>query len=80
MNEFLQIPGVGKTIAKDFLNIGLRSLNDLKGAYPEALYEKLCAFQGCKVDVCMLYVIRCAIYYASEEKHDPELLKWWNWK
>ncbi|NIV18422.1 MAG: pathogenicity locus, partial [Woeseiaceae bacterium] len=26
-----------------------------------------------------LYVFRCAVYYASEEDHDPELLKWWNW-
>jgi hypothetical protein len=28
----------------------------------------------------MLYVMRCAIYFASESKPDPELLKWWNWK
>ncbi|HPE85264.1 MAG: pathogenicity locus [Chlamydiia bacterium] len=80
MKEFLQIPGVGKTIAKDFWNIGLRSLNDLKDADPEELYKNLCTFQGCQVDRCMLYVFRCAVYYASEKNHDPELLKWWNWK
>ncbi|MBW8041138.1 MAG: hypothetical protein FVQ85_14200 [Planctomycetes bacterium] len=28
----------------------------------------------------MLYVIRCAIYYASNTDHDPKLLKWWNWR
>ncbi|WP_334292712.1 helix-hairpin-helix domain-containing protein [Parasporobacterium paucivorans] len=28
----------------------------------------------------MLYVFRCAVYYANEEAHDPEKLKWWNWK
>jgi hypothetical protein len=28
----------------------------------------------------VLYVFRCAVYYASHEVHDPELLKWWNWK
>ena len=80
MKEFLQIPGVGKIIAKDFWNIGLRSLNDLKDADPEELYKNLCAFQGCQVDRCMLYVFRCAVYYASVKNHDPELLKWWNWK
>lgn len=32
------------------------------------------------MDRCMLYVFRCAVYYASSEQHDPELLKWWNWK
>ncbi|MBC8473125.1 MAG: pathogenicity locus, partial [Planctomycetes bacterium] len=29
---------------------------------------------------CMLYVLRCAVYYASNTEHDPDLLKWWNWK
>ena len=77
---FQEIPGVGKTIAQDFLNIGLCSMDDLKTADPEELYMRLCAFQEQKVDRCMLYVLRCAVYYASHTKHDPELLKWWNWK
>lgn len=77
---FQTIPGVGKTIAQDFWNIGLRSLDDLKDADPEGLYARLCAFQKCKVNRCMLYVFRCAVYYASHTQHDSELLKWWNWK
>ena len=77
--EFRQIPGVGKSIAQDFWNIGLRSLDDLKGASPVDLYEKVCEYQHARVDRCMLYVLRCAIYFATEKKHDPELLKWWNW-
>ncbi|WP_394701143.1 helix-hairpin-helix domain-containing protein [uncultured Methanolobus sp.] len=32
------------------------------------------------LDRCMLYVFREAVYFASNEEHDPELLKWWNWK
>jgi Pathogenicity locus len=28
----------------------------------------------------MLYIFRSAVYYASNDSHDPELLKWWNWK
>ena len=78
--EFRQIPGVGKIIAQDFWNIGLRSINDLKNADPDALYQALCAFQHTQVDRCMLYVFRCAVYYASTKNTDPELLKWWNWK
>jgi hypothetical protein len=35
---------------------------------------------GRHVDRCVLYTFRCAVYFASESKHDPELLKWWNWK
>jgi hypothetical protein len=78
--EFRQIPGVGKIIAQDFWDIGLRSMKDLKDADPEALYLALCKYQNTKVDRCMLYVFRCAVYYASHKNHDPELLKWWTWK
>ena len=80
LKEFRKIPGVGKIIAEDFWNIGLRSLDDLKGASAEQLYETLCKFQNMHVDRCMLYVLRCAIYFASESHHQPKLLKWWNWK
>ena len=80
LNEFRQIPGVGKTIAEDLWGLGLRSLDDLKGEDAEVLYARLCALQQAQVDRCMLYVFRCAIYFATELEHDPELLKWWNWK
>lgn len=80
LKEFKQIPGVGKSIAEDLWNIGLRSVQDLKGADPEKLYRRLCIYKGSLVDRCMLYVLRCAIYYMSNDKHKPELLKWWNWK
>ncbi|MCP4049375.1 MAG: hypothetical protein GY730_01530 [bacterium] len=37
LKEFQQIPGAGKTIAKYFWHIGLRSINDLKNKNPEDL-------------------------------------------
>ena len=80
LREFRQIPGVGNRIAEDLWNLGLRSISDLKNQDPEALYMRLCALQGTRVDRCMLYVFRCAVYYASNDVHDAELLKWWNWK
>ena len=80
LKEFRQIPGVGKSIAEDLWNLGFRSVSNLKNEDPEALYTKLCAYQGAHVDRCMLYVFRCAVYYASNNVYDAELLKWWNWK
>jgi len=71
---------VGKSISRDLLDLGIRTISDLKGRSPEALYHEFCALRGTPVDHCMLYVFRCAVYFASEENHDPELLKWWNWK
>jgi hypothetical protein len=80
LKVFRQVPGVGKSIAEDLWNLGLRSVSDLKNQDPEDLYLRLCALQGTHVDRCMLYVFRCAVYYASNDIPDPELLKWWNWK
>ena len=74
------IPGVGDCIAHDLISIGISTVHDLDDRDPEDLYLQLCDKQGVKVDRCMLYVFRCAIYYATETRHDPELLKWWNWK
>ncbi len=75
-----QIPGVGKNIAQDMTNIGIHSVGQLKDQNPEKLYQKLCDFKANPVDRCMLYVLRCAVYYASNTEHDRQLLKWWNWK
>jgi len=80
LHQLEQIPGVGKTIARDMLNIGIHSIDDLKDRRAEQLYDRLCEFKASPVDRCMLYVFRCAIYYASNTDHDPELLKWENWK
>ena len=75
-----QIPGVGPKIAQDLVSIGIRSVEDLKGRSAENLYHKLCRAKGFNIDRCMLYVLRCAVYYASNTEHDPELLNWHNWK
>ena len=74
------IPGVGASIANDLWMQGYRVPSDLQGEDPEAMYNKQCELQGVKVDRCLLYVFRCAVYFASHAEHNPELLKWWNWK
>jgi len=76
------IPGVGKSIAQDLRNIGIRTVDELRGRDPEQLYDLSNQFAGCVQDRCLLYVFRCAVYYAntSPADHLPELLQWWNWK
>ena len=80
LTELRQIPGVGEKISQDLWNLGIRSVRDLKEQHPETLYDRLCLVKQMPVDRCMLYVFRCAVYYASEKHHEPELLNWWNWK
>jgi hypothetical protein len=73
------IPGVGPSITEDLNRLGIKKVSCLKNKDPEKLYTRFCALEGHPVDRCLLYVFRCAVYYASHQKRDPELLKWWNW-
>jgi len=79
-NPLTIIPGVGKSIAADLNGIGIYRVEELKNNDPEALYQKICKKQGMMIDRCLLYVMRCAVYFASHKTHDPELRKWWSWK
>ncbi len=80
LKELQKIPGVGEKAAEDLAKLGIHSVKDLKKKDPDQMFLQLCALRGERVDKCMLYVLRCAVYYASHRKHDPKLLKWWNWK
>lgn len=75
-----KIPGVGPSIEKDLHRLGIQRVEQLRGEDPQALYDRFCLLEGRSVDRCLLYVFRCAVYFASETVHDPEKLKWWNWK
>jgi nucleotidyltransferase/DNA polymerase involved in DNA repair len=70
------IPGVGNKIAEDLWTLGIRKAADLQEKDPELLYDRLCHEVGYQLDRCLLYVLRCAVYYASHDEHDPILLKW----
>lgn len=80
VDDLQTIPGVGKSIAEDLRNIGIRSVVDLKGKDPEKLFDASNRFVGSVQDRCLLYVFREAVYFAENKNPDPEKLKWWNWK
>jgi len=80
LKELQTIPGVGESLSRDLLDLGYQEIRDLKEERPENMYQNLIGLRGQHVDRCVLYVFRCAVYYASNSAHEPELLKWWNWK
>jgi hypothetical protein len=79
-DELLSVPGVGPSIALDLHDLGVHRVADLRAVDPEQLYEALCRLRGTRIDPCVLYVFRCAAYFADRRRHDPALLQWWNWK
>ncbi|MGD9872919.1 MAG: DUF4332 domain-containing protein [Kiritimatiellia bacterium] len=80
VKDLCRIPGVGLSMARDLLDLGITSVDDLVNRNPQKLYDDLSRQRGCHMDRCVLYVFRCAVYFASEPNPDPEKLKWWNWK
>lgn len=82
IKELTIIPGVGKSLATDLWNIGISSIEDLKGQNPDKLYQRSNAYAGTVQDRCVLYVFKCAVYFANTptNERETEKLKWWNWK
>ena len=78
--ELQIIPGIGKSIAQDLIDIGIFSIQDLVGKKPETLYTQSNSKAQTIQDPCLLYTFRCAVYFAEHKKHSPEKLKWWYWK
>jgi len=74
------IPSIGPKVGEMLVEIGISKVSDLRGQNPERLYEKICAYRGELMDRCVLYHFRCAVYFATNKQHKPELLKWWSWK
>src|SRR4051794_14241733 len=80
LKDLRRIPGVGPSLAQDLLSLGISRVAQLQGKNPERLYRRLEDQVGAHVDRCVLYVLRCAVYFAETKQPAPELLKWWNWK
>ncbi len=78
--EFRKIPGVGAATEQSLISLGYTTIDSLKGESPEEMYEREMHMKGCHIDRCQLYVFRLAVYYAENKDHEPEKLKWWNWK
>ena len=78
-DQLRTIPGIGPSIAADLRQLGIENPTDLRGKDPERLYARSNRLKGVVQDRCLLYAFRCAAYFSSSSRHQPELLKWWNW-
>ncbi|AHI57186.1 helix-hairpin-helix domain-containing protein [Listeria ivanovii] len=80
--DLIKLPGIGKKMVVMLNEIGVKEIADLKGKDPLKLYEATCEKRAERMDPCVLYTYRCAVYVAetAQDKQQPELRKWWNWK
>jgi len=80
LRDLQRCPGIGPSMARDLIELGIRSVDDLRGRDPEELYAGACEQRGVAVDRCVLYAFRCAVYFSETSDPDPDLLRWWRWK
>lgn len=81
MTDLTVIPGIGKKMKEYMQNIGINSVEDLKGQDPQDIYMRHCLFEGHKVDRCCLYVYRLAVEFANNNgKLPPNKQNWNDWK
>ena len=79
-SELQRIPGIGPRMEEDLVDLGIRRIRDLEDRDPAEMFEALRELRGTYLDRCVLYVFRCAVYFAETREPEPELLDWWNWK
>ncbi len=65
---------------EDFHILGISHVSNIRAQDNGVLDNDRCKEYKMKLDPCVLYTFRCAVYYAENEKHGPDLLSWWNWK
>jgi len=79
-DDLQSIPGIGPSMAQDLRDLGYFKVEDRAGQNPELMFKELRLMHGGNIDRCVLYVFRCAVYYATEKSPEPELLNWWAWQ
>jgi len=78
--ELQSLPSIGPSLALALEDLGFGTPDDLHGQDPQRMFTDLCELRGEKIDRCVLYCFRCAVYAVTSSDGDPELAKWWNWK
>ena len=76
---FQELGSVGPACAKDFVLLGFRKVEELKGQDPNVLYARLCELTRTRQDPCVLDVLRCAVAQAEHPDLPAKWRDWWHW-
>ena len=79
MRQLRSLSGIGDAMMDDFAVLGIGTVEQLAGANPDELYERLCAIRQARIDVCCLDVFRCAVAQARDPELPVDQTKWWWW-
>lgn len=72
---FEQLPNIGKAMAEDFRELGLKHPRELATQDPLALYQRLCKLSGQRQDPCVLDTFMAAVDFMQGAPARP----WWDY-
>jgi hypothetical protein len=67
------LPNIGPAVAKMLVRVGIAHPDDLSGQSPERLYQRVCATDGYRHDLCLLDTFVAVVDYANGAPPRP----WW---
>lgn len=70
---------IGPAMLRDFELVGIHSVEQLAGANPIKLYEKLGRVSKQHQDICVLDVFEAAVAQAKNPRLPVEQCQWWYW-
>jgi hypothetical protein len=71
--DLTSIPNVGPAVARKLARLGVAGLADVRGQDPEVLFERLCALDGHRHDLCLSDTFSAVVEYADGGPGRP----WW---
>jgi hypothetical protein len=77
--DFQRLSSIGLESARDFVALGLRSVDELKTQDPRDLYARMCRLTKSRQDPCVEDAFRCAIAQAKDPKLPAKMRDWWQW-
>ena len=73
VRQLTDLPNVGKATANDLRLLGIHSPEQLCGACPFDMYERLCRATGYRHDPCVIDVFMSVVHFMNGEPPRP----WW---
>ena len=78
-SELTRLRSVGPATARDLALLGITTVDQLRTANADALYEQLCRVTGVRHDPCCRDVFAAAVAQAADPDLPAEQREWWYW-
>ncbi|HDQ41768.1 MAG TPA: mitomycin resistance protein [Desulfonatronum sp.] len=73
LQNLTDLPNIGRAMAEDLRQLGIRQPAQLAGMDPLEMYDRLCATIGARQDPCVLDVFMSIVSFMNGEAPRP----WW---